>query len=222
MEIIEEKEGVKRFEGDWLDLFEVLDLIKYRPGLFIGNKRISTLWDFLQGYQFSLSMNKLNEKSFPDFKWFSTWIKGRIDTEYDLSAGWKHHILTTYNYDEEIAFDKFFDHLEEFKNAKPQCEIQHISESQKVFHNHNHGRFWMDVYDKTKTILIFGLPPSECYWCVYLNDKGETLAEKFEDSKKEMISQIGYNFQLNMTWKAIDEKEGTEKLKKLIKEYNNG
>lgn len=221
MKIIEDSKGSKRFEGDWCNLFEVLEVIKYRPVLFIGDRKISTLWNFIQGYQFSLTMNKWNENSFPNFGWFSTWIKGRIDSEYDLSAGWKRHILTNLNDDEDLAFEKFFHYLEEFKSSKPKCKFMTISESQKRFQNHSHGKKWIDIYDRTKTILIFRLPPSESYWCFYINKKDELLAEEFEASQEEIINRIKYNFQVSEDWNRLDEEQGLEKLRKLIKEHNN-
>ena len=216
MKIIKVKEGVSKIEGDWRNLFEVLDYVKYRPVLFLGDKKITTLWHFIGGYQFSFSLNKIKEKSFPDFAWFSTWIKGRIKTEYGLAAGWKHHLLSTYDNDEELAFNKFFQHLEEFKNSSPKAEIQEIKESQKI-KNLGAGTYWKSVYRKTVKIIVFTLPPSKCSWCLYIDKRDNLLAETFADSKKELIRGLKEVFNLNNKWEKLGGDKNNIFIRKILK-----
>jgi hypothetical protein len=215
MELIKGEDNSIRFEGDWLNIFEIIELIKWRPGLFIGNRKITTLWDFLKGYEMALRLNKFQEKSFPDFALFSTWIKGRIKSEFDLSAGWYYHLLKFFKDDEEKAFEYFFELIEEFKSSKPVCEMQKIHDNQRCYFHHNQNA--IDNYDKAKEILIFKLPPSKSYWCILIDSNGQKLSESFEESRSEILKYVGGNFKISSDWNKLSSEVGLDIVKKLIK-----
>jgi hypothetical protein len=213
MKLIEENNGT-RFEGDWLDIFEVLQLIKWRPSLYIGNRKIKALWDFLQGYQMALNLNKLQEKSYPDFRLFSTWIKGRIKSEYDLTVGWDYHLFNFFK-DDEKALEHFFEFLEEFKSSEPICEIQKIQDFQRDYFHQN--QYWIENYNRVKEILIFKLPPSKSYWCIFLSEDMEKVAETYEKDRKEIISSLRRDFKISEYWNKLPMSEGSRLVKRLMK-----
>ncbi|MFC0608991.1 hypothetical protein ACFFGQ_14710 [Rufibacter quisquiliarum] len=96
-------------------IYEVLELIKSRPTLWLTSKTISSLQNFLNGYLLLGFSVDLYEPNQPDINEFSYWIY-----EQGKETGGKENIFLKVlkkecDGDEEKAFNKFFEYLEEFK-----------------------------------------------------------------------------------------------------------
>ena len=83
--------------------------------MYIGDSKLTTMDAFLNGAQFGLSINKINEV--PEFRNFHFWVRDKLELE-PLSVGFKTTILEHCNGDEEKGLQKFFELIEEFKKTK--------------------------------------------------------------------------------------------------------
>ncbi len=185
-----------------INIYQRLAFIKERPSMFVGSKSLTPLYHYLNGY-IDGARATLANAGFPDFEWFSSWVKGLEKSGYDLSAGWLHHILAVCGNDEGKALERFFELLEEFKNTKPVCEIQQITDNQRIFYKHSHGSYWMNVYEKTCAIVIWRLVPGRTYWILCLDSGGNALAEYPIDNRVQAIQGINFNFAISKEWEKM-------------------
>lgn len=90
------------------EIIKLLYKIKERPGMYIGFKSITSLADFLRGYLFAKHEDGIEIYFLPGF---NEWIAARyaIKSSHDWSSIIAFHYLSP-----ESAFDKFYEHLEEF------------------------------------------------------------------------------------------------------------
>jgi hypothetical protein len=211
------KDSIKKnvVKLDLKNIYDVLDYIKYRPSLFISRKHITTLWDFLSGYQMAATFRKSFKNQLPQFSYFSFWVKGRVKSEYDFSAGWYYHLLSHFKNDEEKAFEYFFEILEEFKTSIPVCEIINIEDSQRNYYKRQ-NEHWVNIFNNTTQILIFKLPPSKVYWSVLLDNQQNDLSINAEYSKKELLETLGYDFNSLDNWTKLNKEDGLILYKKVF------
>jgi hypothetical protein len=97
------------------DIYEIIDMVKLRPPMYIGDSQLTTLNAYLQGVHLALGINEINES--PPFMEFHTWVRDKFELE-PLSVGYRTTILEQCNGDEEKGLDMFFELVEEFKNQK--------------------------------------------------------------------------------------------------------
>ncbi|MUG97261.1 hypothetical protein F7734_34995 [Scytonema sp. UIC 10036] len=106
-------------------LFNLLETIKTKPGLYLGTASISNLRMFIQGYRFArkeLSITNTEVES--DFyKNFQPWLQNRLSIR--TVNGWDKIILLTC-IDEKAAFDYFFQLLDEFLQRDKNQDIDPI------------------------------------------------------------------------------------------------
>jgi hypothetical protein len=106
-------------------LFNLLENIKNKPGLYLGRASISSLRMFILGYRFSRSeLGIANTESESDFyKNFQPWLQNRLSI-HTVNA-WDKIILLTC-IDEKAAFDYFFQLLDEFLQRDKSQDIDPI------------------------------------------------------------------------------------------------
>jgi hypothetical protein len=94
-------------------LFDLLEKIKTKPGLYLGTASITNLRMFLLGYHFArMEAGIANTESESDFyKNFQPWLQNRLSI-HTVNAWDKLILLTCIN--EKAAFDYFFKLLNEF------------------------------------------------------------------------------------------------------------
>lgn len=105
-----------------IKLYDLLEKIKQKPGLYIGRANISDLFMFLVGYKCAIREMKIDlSDQEKDFFEFQPWVqkKYQISTE----ASWA-KIILLFAGDEERAFEVFFQLLEEFKSRHPQIFVE--------------------------------------------------------------------------------------------------
>ncbi|MEG4283324.1 hypothetical protein QUB68_09365 [Microcoleus sp. A006_D1] len=99
-----------------LDLYDLLGKIKKRSSLYLGNRSLSHLHVFLDGYTFARRQLGIplteEEKKFEDFQ---EWIEIRFN-QADTQS-WS-RIILFYSEDEADALKRFFDLFEEFVSCE--------------------------------------------------------------------------------------------------------
>ena len=106
-------------------LFDLLEKIKTKPGLYLGTASITSLRMFILGYRFARSelsiTNTETESEF--YKKFQPWLQNRLSIR--TVNGWEKIILLTC-IDEKAAFDYFFQLLDEFRQRDKSQDIDPI------------------------------------------------------------------------------------------------
>ena len=101
------------------NIYDLIELIEKRPGMYIRDARISSLRSFLDGYQFSAMVHNIEkEQVFPPFWYFHEWAMHKYGWG-ESTAGWKNIILEENQNDEELALTKCFELIREFRTLKP-------------------------------------------------------------------------------------------------------
>lgn len=111
----------RNFEGE--TLYQVLDRIRERPAMWIGEASISALRSFIDG--FFIACNG-GTQEIPDFNGFNDFV-GEYYGKY-TTPGWKNLILSDSYGNEQEALRIFFDLLDEFRamrNAPSARDIVH-------------------------------------------------------------------------------------------------
>lgn len=95
-------------------MFELLDKIHQKPGLYLGTASITALRHFLVGYKFARQeMGLLPTDAELDFyQEFQPWLQRRFHLQ--MVNSWDRILLFKF-VDEKIAFIHFFSLLEEFR-----------------------------------------------------------------------------------------------------------
>ncbi len=95
-----------------MDLYDLFQAIKERPGAFLGTPSISNLHVFLQGYYFARTeFNKPQTAQELEFAGFQDWVQHKYKIKSCHS--WANIILLN-SADERSAFWLFFDLFEEY------------------------------------------------------------------------------------------------------------
>jgi hypothetical protein len=102
------------------NLYDLLQKIQAKPGMYIGSPNINDLLMFLCGYQHACEEMGLPETEQEiEFAQFQPWLQARFGV--NTSASWA-RIILLYSSDEADAFNNFFELLAEFRNQKPEAE----------------------------------------------------------------------------------------------------
>jgi hypothetical protein len=98
-------------QGEYL--YQLLQEIKTRPGMFLGNCSITRLRSFLDGYRSARADLGLplteQEKAFNEFQ---TWLQRRF--KINSTQGWD-SILLLHSTDERAALNHFFELFDQFQ-----------------------------------------------------------------------------------------------------------
>ncbi len=97
-------------------LYDLLDKIREKPGMYLGYPSVSNLFMFLCGYNQShedleIPLTKQEE----EFQEFQPWLQKRFNLS--TSASWA-RIILLYTTNEETGFSMFFELLEEFRQEQ--------------------------------------------------------------------------------------------------------
>jgi len=95
-------------------MFEILEKIRFKPGMYIGRASVSDLFMFLVGYKTArreLGIKpSVEEMEFTEH--FHDWLQQRYKVR--TSNSWA-NIILLFTRDEKDAFEQFFKLLDEFK-----------------------------------------------------------------------------------------------------------
>lgn len=97
-------------------LYELLQRIKQRPGMYLARPSITRLRMFLMGYSIARAELGLpTTEQEKEFGGFQDWIQERYNIT--SSHGWD-SIILFYSADERDGLDRFFKLLEQFRNGE--------------------------------------------------------------------------------------------------------
>jgi hypothetical protein len=115
----------------------LLEVVRERPALYLGERSLSALWHYLQGYRMSLSVYDMRT-AFPLPPDFHDWVAYRLHF-YESTSGYKNMILKRVP-EESAALDRFFELLDEHKNRKPRIVAQVRGGKEYTWQTLNDGR----------------------------------------------------------------------------------
>lgn len=98
------------------NIFDLLALIQSRPGMYFGEKSLTKLKAFLDGFRtgFDFGGRNFDWKNFNELHDFAAASFGW----YESTSGWANIILKEANGNEQVGYDMFFVLLEKFKLAR--------------------------------------------------------------------------------------------------------
>ena len=100
---------------DLQTIYDLFDLMRERPGMWIGEPSITRLYLFIEGFEMGL---RAAQRSFvpetPNFGEFHDWIAARLHRRKN-GHGWCDMLLDDANGKEAAAFDRFWIELDAFR-----------------------------------------------------------------------------------------------------------
>ena len=99
-------------------IYEVLDSMRSKPYLWLTSKSITALQNFMNGYLQLGYANDIYNKDEPFIDEFKYWILSRDEDHSGVGNPYSDVLLRECDGDEEKAFDKFFECLDEFKQEQ--------------------------------------------------------------------------------------------------------
>jgi hypothetical protein len=96
-------------------LYEVLQKIKAKPGMYIGRTSVSDLFHFLVGYEFARGELDIEATEWEDdfHENFQPWVQKKYHVS--TSNSWA-KIIMFFCHDEKDGFEQFFKLLDEFNS----------------------------------------------------------------------------------------------------------
>lgn len=140
------------------NIYELINLIREKPGMYIGDPKISTMSAFLNGYELTSMIHNIEGLNvFPPFWYFNEWAM-RTYGWSQSTAGWANIILEENDRDEEKALLVFFDLIDEFKTLKP-VSIQRLKPGAKHMdfystQSSHANMLYSKPYDKIDEVLL--------------------------------------------------------------------
>jgi hypothetical protein len=104
---------------------EILEKVKAKPGMYIGQASLTNLFMFLAGYKTALREVGIlpNEQEMEFHREFQPWIQKKFQLQTVNS--WA-NIILLYSVDEKEAFSYFFRLLEEFLQRDKSLEVDKV------------------------------------------------------------------------------------------------
>ena len=110
---------IPHMQIDQVNIYPLLDHLKMRKAMYLGNNyNFNSLDSFLTGFTIAASDGQLQMNDYPNFRNFSTWLLGHLNTHFGLAGGWHWQITNRNPNNDEKAFEEFFTFLEIFKSSK--------------------------------------------------------------------------------------------------------
>lgn len=165
------------------NIYELIDKIRLRPALYIGNHSVTRLNSFLHGYVCALHDFKIEMTEKPQFHNFHDWVAMRLN-RYEGTSGWCNMLLKAENGDEEKALERFFVYLDEFKQRQAKIVFWAVPDATKIWH--------YKIVDIAKDEQIAVPPPPLVQIVKYNDDKGvfiRYIGENGEPVDREMYCQ---------------------------------
>ncbi len=103
------------------DLYDILDKMRERPAMYLGNVSITRLEAFINGFLFAQNGETQEKPSFDEFNDF-------VDAYYNNFnvAGWRNKILADHYGNEDEAITQFYKLLDEFRLNEKKPNSKHI------------------------------------------------------------------------------------------------
>lgn len=98
-------------------IFDLIDMqdFRKRTAMYIGDKKISLLNSFIDGYLYATQTNNIELEDNVQFGHFHDWVSRHFKWK-ESTSGWRRIILQECNGDEGEALKKFFELYDLFKS----------------------------------------------------------------------------------------------------------
>ena len=108
------QEPLKLGEQEVQTIYDVLDVLRVRPGMWIGEPSVTRLSSFLAGFSTGLhcAQRSLDQEA-PAFASFHDWIAQRLGGR--ANQGWPDMLLEAASGIEAVAFERFWSELDAFR-----------------------------------------------------------------------------------------------------------
>lgn len=91
----------------------LLGLIRTRPGMYLGENKISKLTNFISGYHFGFAIAGNHTDPYFGKNGFLDWLEKKYN--FKQSSSWEAPFLEEADRDESKALEIFFKYLEEYQ-----------------------------------------------------------------------------------------------------------
>ena len=181
-----------------MSLYEKLDLVRLRPGMYLGTNSISKLFTFISGFRFALPNEspKLQSEGHLPFWCFNEYVADRYNCSG--SMGWANILLKVCNDSEEDGLKLFFELLDEFRALRIEKVWQLQLTEQNIHYNRTEKMYKIKL--SNGTMLLAVKKASDGYAQIeheiYYQDRSidERLEECFGEITKSAWKESAENF----------------------------
>ncbi|MDJ1501192.1 hypothetical protein [Xanthocytophaga agilis] len=206
------------------DIYQLLDKIKPRPGMYLGKGSISALAQFIGGYDYAFHSLGIDNPEMPPFHMFHEWAAHRFNW-YEATAGWSHIILQECEGNEARALDVFYQVLEDFKRLIPIAITKvSIQPENRAFYEARQAetrqlfKLNSDEYTSVIADTLYLIEFSDLFgYYIYevTNDKVIGIDRRFK-TKEEVVKRVKAGFGENLYMVEIARDEVERLFKKLV------
>ena len=132
---------------------DLLDRIRKRPGLYIGERSLSALRNAIVGYELALGVHEIDHDAtlrLPDD--FNDWVAYRLQYK-ESTSGWKNMILSVCQ-DELAAFNRFFQLLDEHAARKGRV-VARVDGLEKTYTGGPQGHERTERYPRRISLIAY-------------------------------------------------------------------
>ena len=109
--------GSAKVEFEVRSVYDLLDVIRKKPGIFLGERSLTALSHFIGGFEYALLTTENSfDREEPPLRGFHDWIAERLGFE-ESTLGWKDMLLASVG-DETAAFERFFSELDAYRGSR--------------------------------------------------------------------------------------------------------
>ena len=101
---------------DFSDIYDILDEIHRRPGLFLLRPNLELLYSFISAIKLTSYSDNINFKNIEKLDEFNKFVHKKLELKQHNSMSWFGAISYEFGV-ETIGFNKFFEFLNEFRIA---------------------------------------------------------------------------------------------------------
>ena len=127
--------------ADYFYLYQEIETIRQKPGLYLGKKSITALYYHLGGFESAIKKfgkENISKNLLPlPFIFFNEYVSNHFYGNKS-AMGWCNIILEKNNFDEEKSLDLFFELFHKFASLSIQhCQYAKLDEEAKTYHYTN-------------------------------------------------------------------------------------
>lgn len=137
-----------------MSLYEKLDLVRLRPGMYLGANSVSKLFTFISGFRFALPNEspKLQSEGHLPFMYFNAYVAERY--KCSGSMGWANILLRVCNDSEEDGLKLFFELLDEFRALRIEKVWQLQLTEQNIHYNRTEKMYKIKLSNGTMLLAL--------------------------------------------------------------------
>ncbi|MFI5454546.1 MAG: hypothetical protein ACHRXM_03760 [Isosphaerales bacterium] len=161
------------------NIYEHVECMRPRLGMFIGANSIKQLEAYLDGYCSALFVHRIEEQDRPSFNYFLDWLM--LTRKGDWTRGWATALLDEANDDNDAALEKFFQLAGEFGELRSAA-----GESIDLPVGHQRSldsiQFYRDNFPVPTRLQLVHLRPGDwCYLRYWYADKAVNQPSLYRD-----------------------------------------